>query len=96
MWSKFAYVYGRMGQKDKARIELKKLEAVNRTQQIDPTALIQANIGAGSNQAALDWLEKAYAQHSNVLTTIKVEPAYDPLRSDPRFQELLQRVGLAQ
>jgi TolB-like protein/DNA-binding winged helix-turn-helix (wHTH) protein/Flp pilus assembly protein TadD len=96
MWSKFAYVYGRLGQKDKARIELKKLEAVNRTQQIDPAALIQANIGAGNNQAALDWLEKAYAQHSNVLTTIKVEPAYDPLRGDPRFQELLQRVGLGQ
>jgi hypothetical protein len=41
-------------------------------------------------------LEKAYAQHSNGLTSLKVEPAYDPLRGDPRFQELLQRVGLAQ
>ena len=96
MWSMSAYLYGRLGQKDKARAELRKVEAVSRTQQTDPAALILANIGAGNNQAAIDWLEKAYAEHSNILTTIKVEPAYDPLRSDPRFQELLQRVGLAQ
>ncbi len=96
MWSKSAYIYGRLGQKDKARAELKKLEAANGRQQIDPAALVLANIGAGNNQAALDWLEKAYAQHSNIMTTTKVEPAFDPLRSDPRFQELLQRVGLAQ
>jgi hypothetical protein len=41
-------------------------------------------------------LEKAYDQHSNGLTALKVDPVYDPLRNDPRFQNLLQRVGLAQ
>ncbi len=96
MWSKYAYIYGQSGQKDKARAELKKLEVANRTQQVDPEAMMLANLGTGNNQAALDWLEKAYAQHSNIMTTIKVEPAFDPLRGDPRFQELLQRVGLAQ
>jgi hypothetical protein len=45
---------------------------------------------------ALDWLEKAYDQHSNVMVTLKVEPGFDPLRSDPRFQNLIRRVGLAQ
>jgi hypothetical protein len=44
----------------------------------------------------LSSLEKAYAQRSNFLTALKVEPVYDPLRDDPRFQELLRRVGLAQ
>ena len=39
------------------------------------------------------WLEKAYAQHSSGLTTLKVDPAYDPLRDDPRFQNLMRRVG---
>ncbi len=96
MWSKYAYIYGQSGQKDKARAELKKLEVANRTQQVDPEAMMLANLGTGNNQAALDWLEKAYAQHSNIMTTIKVEPAFDPLRGDPRFQELLRRVGLAQ
>jgi len=40
--------------------------------------------------------EKVFSEHSNFMTTIKVEPALDPLRSDPRFKDLLQRVGLAQ
>jgi hypothetical protein len=53
-------------------------------------------LGVGNKEEAIAWLQKGYAQHSNVLTTLKVEPGFDPLRSDARFQELLQPVGLAQ
>jgi hypothetical protein len=48
---------------------------------------------------AFAWLEKAYSEHSNALTTLKVDsvdPIYDPPRIGPRFQDLLRRVGLAQ
>jgi TolB-like protein/DNA-binding winged helix-turn-helix (wHTH) protein/Tfp pilus assembly protein PilF len=90
------YIYGRAGQKLKARAELNKLEAENRKHPADPASMAFANLGIGDNQSALDWLEKAYAQRSNALTSLKVEPGFDPLRSDPRLQELLQRVGLAQ
>ena len=94
-WAR-AYIYGRAGQKQKARAELNKLEADNWKHPTDPTSMAFANLGVGDNQAALDWLEKAYAQRSNALTSLKVEPGFDPLRGDPRFKELLQRVGLAQ
>jgi hypothetical protein len=40
------------------------------------------------------WLNKAYAQRSNTMTVLKVEPGYDFLRSDARFQDLTRRVGL--
>ena len=50
----------------------------------------------GNKDQAFALLEKSYSQHSNALTTLKVEPGYDPLRKDPRFQDLLRRVGLAQ
>jgi hypothetical protein len=39
------------------------------------------------------WLEKAYGQHS--LDGMKVDPIYDPVRDDPRFQDLLRRVDLS-
>jgi TolB-like protein/DNA-binding winged helix-turn-helix (wHTH) protein/Flp pilus assembly protein TadD len=94
--SRLIYLYGRMGQKDKARAELRKLEALNKIQSLDPVAMALAYLGAGNNDATLSSLEKAYAQRSNLLTALKVEPEYDPLRDEPRFQELLRRVGLAQ
>jgi TolB-like protein/DNA-binding winged helix-turn-helix (wHTH) protein/Flp pilus assembly protein TadD len=94
--SRLIYLYGRMGQKDKARAELRKLEAMNGTQPLDPVLMALAYIGIGNNDAALSSLEKACAERSNLLTALKVEPVYDPLRDDPRFQELLRRVGLAQ
>jgi TolB-like protein/DNA-binding winged helix-turn-helix (wHTH) protein/Tfp pilus assembly protein PilF len=91
-----AYVFGRSGQQAEARRALEKLEQLNRRHQIDPAPILIAYVGMGNKDEALAWLEKAYSQHSNVLTTLKVDPAFDPLRSDPRFQDLLRRVGLAQ
>jgi hypothetical protein len=63
---------------------------------MDPMLIVPAYIGTGNNDQAIAWLEKAYAQHSNGLTALKVDPVYDPLRDDPRFQDLLRRVGLIQ
>jgi hypothetical protein len=58
--------------------------------------MLWAHLGMGNKEEALADLEKAYSEHLNNLTTLKVDPAFDPLRSDPRFQDLLRRVGLAQ
>ncbi|HXP44811.1 MAG TPA: winged helix-turn-helix domain-containing protein [Candidatus Acidoferrales bacterium] len=95
-WSVLAYIQGRAGQKREAAGALRKLLDLNRRQPIDPMAIAAAHIGMGHNDAAVAWLETARAQHSNGLTALKVDPAYDPLRGDPRFQDLLRRVGLDQ
>jgi hypothetical protein len=63
---------------------------------LDPATFIRPSIGMGNKEQAFVWLEKAYAQHSNAMARLKVDPLYDPLRGDPRFQDLLRRVGLAQ
>jgi tetratricopeptide (TPR) repeat protein len=94
--SNLAYTYGRAGQQEKAGQELMKLLDLNRRQPMDPIVIVPAYIGVGNNDQAIAWLEKAFAQHSNGLTGLKVDPTYDPLRGDPRFQDLLKRVGLAQ
>ncbi len=47
----------------------------------------------GEADAAFDWLEKAYERRSLPLTWVQVNPASDPLRSDPRFDDLLRRIG---
>jgi TolB-like protein/DNA-binding winged helix-turn-helix (wHTH) protein/Tfp pilus assembly protein PilF len=94
-WSMLAYVYGRSGQQEQARRALKRVKDLNRRQQVDAGTFIWAYCGVGDKDKVLAYLEKAYSEHWFGLTTLKVEPAFDPLRQDPRFQELLRRVGLA-
>lgn len=94
--AELAYIYGRTGEHVQARHTLAKLEELNRRQTIDTAILSRAYLGIGDNNQALFWLEKASAQHSNLMTTLKVDPRYDPLRNDPRFQDLVRHVGLAE
>ena len=51
--------------------------------------------GLGDKDQAFKWLNKAYDDRSAWLTGLKLEPMLDSLRSDPRFEDLLLRVGLA-
>jgi TolB-like protein/Flp pilus assembly protein TadD len=53
-------------------------------------------VGLGETDPALKWLEKSYAERERHIVALKVSPVFDPLRSDPRFQDLLRRVGLWQ
>jgi eukaryotic-like serine/threonine-protein kinase len=50
----------------------------------------------GEKDQAFEWLEKAYAAHDDGLVRLKEELGFDNLRSDPRFRDLLRRVGLPQ
>ncbi len=58
-----------------------------------PLHVAWVHIGLGQLATAMDWLDKAYALRSNMLNRIKVDPIYDPLRSHPRFQELLAKMN---
>ncbi len=95
-WSELAYVYGRSGQQAQAEHALQKLLQLNRRQPVDPAAVVWAYVGTGNKDQAFAYLEKAYLERSSTLATLKVEPRFDPLRSDPRYQDLLRMVGLAQ
>ncbi len=50
----------------------------------------------GDKDRAFEWLEKSFAAHEVDLTNLKIQPAFDRLSSDARFQDLLRRVGLPQ
>jgi eukaryotic-like serine/threonine-protein kinase len=90
-----AYVYGRSGQSTEAERALEELKELSRKSKVDPQIFLQAYVGMGKKDDALTYLEKAYAAHSISLTNLKVAPAYDPLRSEPRFQDVLRGMGLA-
>lgn len=94
--SEAAYVYGRNGQLVQARRALEELQLLSRRQPIDPFVFVGPYIGLGDKDGAFAWLDKSIVAHSPGPTALKVDPIYDPLRADPRFQQLLRRVGLAQ
>jgi len=52
--------------------------------------------GMGDKSQAFTWLDKAYAEHSDFLLVLNVDPLFDPLRSDAHFRDLLLRVGFTQ
>ncbi len=93
-WSNLAYIEGSAGHLTEAHRALQNLLRMSREQDVDPAVLTWAYLGIGDKQRAITSLEQAYAKHSNLMTSLKVEPAFDPLRGDPRFQDLLRRVGL--
>lgn len=93
--SELAYAYGRSGDHERAQQALQKLLEVSRRRPVDPEPLVWAYLGVGNKDRTFAYLEDAYAHHSNILITLKVEPRFDPLRRDPRFQDLLSRLGLA-
>jgi TolB-like protein/DNA-binding winged helix-turn-helix (wHTH) protein/Tfp pilus assembly protein PilF len=92
-WAALAYVYGRSGRVPEAQAAIEKLKQVNHGPRIDPGPFCIAYAG-NDNEQALSWLMRARAQHAQILTTLKVDPVFDPLRNDPRFQGILQSVGL--
>jgi TolB-like protein/DNA-binding winged helix-turn-helix (wHTH) protein/Flp pilus assembly protein TadD len=61
---------------------------------VPAAAFVNAYLGLGENDQAFAWLERAYTEHSNILLFVKVHPYFDPIRGDPRFAELVRRVGL--
>jgi TolB-like protein/tRNA A-37 threonylcarbamoyl transferase component Bud32/lipoprotein NlpI len=66
----------------------------SRTTFVTPWQIATLYTRAGKNDEALDWLEKAFEAHDNNMPSISVDPIFDDLRDDPRFQDLLRRMNL--
>jgi serine/threonine-protein kinase len=65
----------------------------SRTKYVPPTGIAILYLQAGETDACLDWLEKAYAARDVELLDVNADPQFDPLRQNPRFQQLTRRLG---
>jgi serine/threonine-protein kinase len=87
-------VAARRGRLDEARAVLKELHDRARNRYVSPVALTKLYAALGDANAAFDWLEQAYRDRRGWLAYLKVEPALDGLRGDPRFVRLVERMRL--
>jgi len=94
LYSVQAYAYARSGRREQAETILKKWKEVEKARYISHYQMAIAYIGLGEKDLAFAELERAYKEHDWFLVRIKVDPFMDPLRDDPRFNQLVKRVGL--
>jgi hypothetical protein len=88
--------YAHAGRRADALGLLAELKRRKQSGYVPAAAFVNAYLGLGENEEAFAWLEQAYKEQSNILQWLKVHPYFDPLRDDPRFKDLLRRVGLDQ
>jgi TolB-like protein len=87
--------YARAGRKQAAQRLISQLEEDVRTQGVGRYEIALVYAGLGDSRDAFKWLDDAYRSHDVGLVYLKVDPCLDSLRADPRFEDLVRRVGLA-
>jgi tetratricopeptide (TPR) repeat protein len=90
----YALVLGRLGRKSEARAMLEALRDVASSAYVSPIDFALVHVGLGETEAALDELDRAFEEKDAALVYLRTQPGLAPLRSEPRFQDLLKRMGL--
>ena len=91
-----ALVYGLAGRKSETQKIIGELKERSRHHYVFPSVFAYAHLGLGDKDQALTYLEQTYEEQDPALFFLKVSPFLDPLRSEPRFQDLLRRVNFPQ
>jgi len=92
--SELGYAYARAGNKLEAQKRIEELKALRKLRFVNPRNIGFIYVGLKDNDQAFAWFDRAVEEGSTGLVDLKVGPYYDPLRSDPRFADLLRRVGI--
>jgi serine/threonine protein kinase/tetratricopeptide (TPR) repeat protein len=85
--------YARAGMKEEAYKVLDELKSLSRSSHVPPITMAYIYVGLDEKDQAIQWLEKGYELRQYEMTEIKLDPIWDPLRSDPRFQDLVRRMN---
>lgn len=89
-----ATAYAHAGRRADALTLIDELKRSKERGYVPAGAFINPYLALGDYEQAFAWFESAYQEKSNILQFLRVHPFFDPVRGDPRFKELLRRVGL--
>jgi serine/threonine protein kinase/Tfp pilus assembly protein PilF len=90
------YALAKLGKYEEARIVLDRLLKLSKERFVPPYHIAFLYNGLGQRNEAFAWLERGFEQRDPKMTFLKVEPKWNNLRDDPRFVDLMRRVGLSQ
>ena len=94
--AELGHLYARLGRTSEAEEVLKELARREKRGYVPAYNFATVYVGLSRNDQALKFLEKAYAERSMILIYLKTDPELDPLRSEPRFTDLIRRIGMWQ
>ena len=94
MRAALAHTYGKSGRAKEALQVRDDLTELAKHKYVAPHFFAGIYIGLGDNDRAIEYLEKSWEDHCHWLIYLHLDPSMDDLRSDPRIQDLLRRVGL--
>jgi len=87
------YVYGNGGQEKEARKIISQLRALAKQTYVPPMSMVIVYTALGEKDEAFKWFDRVAAEHAVGMIELRVNPGLDSLRSDPRFGDLLRKVG---
>jgi len=92
------HVYAIAGRKQEARVMLDKLKSRRESglEYVTPVGIALIHVALGEKDEALAWLEKGYGERAFQMQFLNLDPRFDSLRTDPRFADLIRRIGLPQ
>ena len=92
--SALGYVLARAGRRAEAEQQLAELEEIASHGYVSPVAFSTIHIGLGNADVALDWADRAYEERRGWLAYLTVNPLFDSLADNPRFRDLVRKMGL--
>ena len=91
----YAYVYAHLGMKEESRKLLNEIEPVYKEEKVGPSFIGFVHFILGDRDEGFEWLERAYQSYDRYILLIGIEKWMEPFRSDPRYAEMLKKIGLA-
>jgi tetratricopeptide (TPR) repeat protein len=88
------WAYGRAGRAAEAKKILAGLDDLSRQRYVEPIDAAMVEIGLGNAEQAFASLDRAVADRNGWLIYLNADPMFDPIRADPRFAKIVERVGL--
>ena len=92
--SLMAQTFATAGRMEEAQQTFDELKGLSELKYVPPSYVARVYLGLGETEAALDWLESVYQNRSLPIMSLKTDPDWDVLRSDPRFARLVEVAGL--
>ena len=86
--------YAESGRDTESQAAVEQLTTASRSRYVPAYQMAAAYSGRADREPVFHWLEKTYEERSEILSWLRIDPFWDPIRSDPRFDDLARRVGL--